>query len=562
MKLRRIVSCMMALLLVAGMPLAAFAEEYDLSVGSVEVNASETGQTVSQVNGVQNHTETTPTVITQSNSSTPTENTVTITATENATANVTIQDVNIDTGTSDGAAIQTTGDGDVTIELDGSNTVQSGDYHAGVEKYNGGNLTITDENGTSGSLKATGGGRGAGIGNGFSADASNITISGSAEVIAKGGGSGAGIGGGEFGSGTNIIITDSAKVDATGGDRGSGIGGGYYGSGNNITITDSAEVTAKGDNYGSGIGGGYNGSGSYITISGSAEVTAKGGDAGSGIGGGARGFGSNITVSGDAQVKAQGGIESDGYGAGAAIGDGGKYNYGSEADPGDDVTPNIEGLNEGWIAKYAPGATMDTDAPNSVAYMDDGQLTTSSNAVPILKKEPTCTGEGNKAGFEINGKRFAAETIPATGHSFTNYISDNNATYDADGTKTAKCDHCDATDTIPDPGSKLVREAPLYRVLGQDGKALACKEARSSGVLTITVEADFATLTGSFSGMKTLKAQGVDTIVFVTGGATSTFAIADLLAQGSSTDTYALTHVGSAVTLTLGNGIDISSILK
>ncbi|MBR6755160.1 MAG: hypothetical protein IKM22_04455, partial [Clostridia bacterium] len=41
------------------------------------------------------------------------------------------------------------------------------------------------------------------------------------------------------------------------------------------------------------------------------------------------------------------------------------------------------------------------------------------------------------------------------GHSFTNYVSDNNATCETDGTKTAKCDRCDKTDTIDDEGSAL-----------------------------------------------------------------------------------------------------------
>ena len=156
----------------------------------------------------------------------------------------------------------------------------------------------------------------------------------------------------------------------------------------------------------------------------------------------------------------------------------------------------------------------------------------------------------------------------ALGHSFTNYISDGNATYEQDGTKTAKCDRCDATDTIPDPGSRLLwpEEAPrldsLYQVLGQDGKILACQTAWKDGVLTITVDADFATLTGSFSGMKTLQEQGIDTIVFETNGASSTFALSDLLAQGSTGDTYQLTHDGETVTFTLGSGTDLSKLLK
>ena len=40
-------------------------------------------------------------------------------------------------------------------------------------------------------------------------------------------------------------------------------------------------------------------------------------------------------------------------------------------------------------------------------------------------------------------------------HSFTNYVSNRNATCTVDGTKTAKCDYCDATDTIVDEGSAI-----------------------------------------------------------------------------------------------------------
>ncbi len=56
-------------------------------------------------------------------------------------------------------------------------------------------------------------------------------------------------------------------------------------------------------------------------------------------------------------------------------------------------------------------------------------------------------------------------------HSFTNYISDNNATYDNDGTKTAKCDNCDATDTIIDEGSRLV-SAISFKTLDVNGTSV------------------------------------------------------------------------------------------
>ena len=611
---------MMALLLVCSLTVTAFAAEYDLALGSVIVNATESGQTVTH--GSNAAVPDDAPVIVQSNSETPTTNTVTIKAEENATANVTLDGVNIDTRGTHKAAVEIQGEGDVVIELDGSNTVQSSWDRAGVEKNTtipwgtnpgsgNGNLTITDENETHGSLKATGGGTGAGIGGGQDRSGSNITITGNAEVTAQGGHGAAGIGGSDDNDGRNITISGNAEVIAIGGGGGAGIGGGSAcGDGSYITIEGNAKVTAKGGDYAAGIGGGESCNGSNITITGSAEVTATGGSMGAGIGGGAGCTGSeNITVSGDAQVKAQGGVETNNPATGAAIGDGAQYN--SDI-PGREETPNTDALNEGWIAAYAPGTeNMDTAVPNSLTYKDDnGYLTTSSNAVPFTKQKPTCTEDGHRAGFTVGNTQVGGETLPATGHnvpngytpqndatcttlgtmkgyctncqttvtipdpnseyaphSFTNYISNPDATYDHDGTKTAKCDHCDATDTIPDPGSKLVREetaqtAPLYRVIGQDGKAIACKAEQKGGVLTITVEADFATLTGSVIGLKTLRAQGVDTIVFETNGATSTFAIADLLAGMTAGDSYSLTHDGDKVTFTLSSGEDIGKILK
>ena len=108
----------------------------------------------------------------------------------------------------------------MTVELDGENTVQSGLGRAGVEKNDGnssGNLTITDENETHGSLNATGGEGGAGIGGGGAGSGSDITISGSAKVTAQGGKDGSGIGGGYKGSGSNITISQDVQVKAQGG---------------------------------------------------------------------------------------------------------------------------------------------------------------------------------------------------------------------------------------------------------------------------------------------------------------------------------------------------------
>lgn len=660
---------MIALLLVCSLPVSVLADTWYLEDGSITVNATKSSQTVTQ--GSTSKDDDAP-VITQHDSETATTNTITINAAENATAQVTLDDVNINNSRSfDIAAVQTTGAGDVTIELDGENTVQGGYYYAGVDKDNTGALVITNTDEVTeedpGSLTATGGRFGAGIGGGHGRpDASNITITGNAVVTATGGQYGAGIGGGH--------ATTSNPGD-----------------GENITIEQNAHVTASSQGFGAGIGGGTWADGSNITISDNAYVEAVSGRAGAGIGGGCNADGSNITISDNAQVKAQGGEKysnGGGYGAGAAIGDGGKKSNVN----GVETIVDTSGLEEGWIARYAndpetrpyyvvPDLSLEDKEVTSVIYRDEnGQLhTATENIVEIDAADPTCTEAGHKAGFQIGDKIVAVTTDEATGHnmgapyttkeptcteegvaqsdcadcdyyetspieklkhtmgepytykeptcqeegvarrdcancdyyetepigivdhsygdytsdgnatctadgtktrnciwcdlpdtvpdpgsalghSFTNYVSDGNATYTEDGTKTAQCDHegCVETDTVTDAGSRL----PYYLVKGQDGRILPSQEERQDGVLTITVEADFASLTGTLGGMRALKGQGIDTIVFVTNGASSTFAMEDLLAQGSAGSTYMLTHDGEAVTFTLGDSTDIGEILK
>ena len=352
MKMRRLCSCIMALLLAVSMPLTALADDWYLDEGSISVEANESGQTVSQ--GETSKNDSAP-VISQSRpesgssgnsgsgssgntdsappaSSESTSNTVTITAGENTTANVTLNGVNIDaSGDSGKAAVEVTGSGNVVIELDGNNTVQSGNNHAGVEKNNSGNLTITDDNKTTGSLKATGGEGGAGIGGGKGGNGSNITISGGT-VNATGGENAAGIGGGgksdgfDGGNGSNITIS-GGTVTAKGGISGAGIGGAMGGTGSNITISDG-NVTATGGENAAGIGGGgAYGAGSGITIKGG-TVNANGGTDAAGIGGGTHGNGSNITISGSTTTATGGDpqeISDDkAVGGGAGIG-GGAY---------------------------------------------------------------------------------------------------------------------------------------------------------------------------------------------------------------------------------------------
>ena len=168
-------------------------------------------------------------------------NTITVINNAATALKLTLKDVKIDVsdnrtyGDETGkAALSVQGDGNVEIELDGKNELKSGYKRAGLEKNTSeGTLTLKDDN-KDGSLKATGGDYGAGIGGGYKGNGKNITITGGT-VTVTGGFNGAGIGGGEGGSGQNITIT-GGTVTATGKDGGAVIGGGSeYGNGEDIT---------------------------------------------------------------------------------------------------------------------------------------------------------------------------------------------------------------------------------------------------------------------------------------------------------------------------------------
>ena len=638
MKGRIIVSTLLALLLLVSMPVSALAATWDIGKGDITVNAESGGQTVRQGGGAA-VPDSAPVI-----TGTSKENTLTINAESGQTASVTLSGVNIDVRDKGKAAVSTTGEGNVSIELNGESTLRSGYEHAGLEKNNGGSLTIADED-KNGKLTAWGEQQGAGIGGGSGKDGSNIFITGGG-VNAIGGLAAAGIGGGLGGNGSNITIS-GGKVGATNGLNGAGIGGGQHGSGSNITIS-GGEVNAIGGKSGAGIGGGHTGDGSDITISGG-EVSASGGESGAGIGGGVYGKGEGITVSGNAQLKVRGGSVQGDHGTGAGIGGGGSYGT-----DGAEVEPDICALNPGGkIEYYAPRKPM-SGTPNKTvtnptgdfvwdsgrvttpatctgkgvrtytctssshtrtedipalnhsfagqAYVSDNNATCEQDGTKTVKcvrygtggctetdtvtdtdsklghffedyvsnNDATCEQDGTKTAKCVRygeGGCMATDTVTDTdsklGHLFEDYISNNDATYARDGTKTAKCvryDQCGETHTVPDEGSRL--KLPLYRVTDRDGRDIAYMAEQTGGVLTVTVDEDFAILTGKLSGLRTLKSQGVEKIVFVTKGAASAFLLSDLLSKGESGEAYRLTHDTKAVTFTLGEKMtDMSAIL-
>lgn len=191
----------------------------------------------------------------------------------------------------------------LTIQGTGSLTASNNGWAAGIGGCYGtacGNIVI--EGGT---IKATGGYNGAGIGS-CNASCGDITISGGT-VTATGGESCAGIGSGTGnGASCGDITITGGTVTATGGDSAAGIGSGQsdvtVNSCGDITITGGT-VTAKGT-YGPGIGSAVGSttlktSCGKITIKNSVNsVTANGFFAASSIGAGSKGECGTITIGG------------------------------------------------------------------------------------------------------------------------------------------------------------------------------------------------------------------------------------------------------------------------
>ena len=186
--------------------------------------------------------------------------------------NITLSDVSVNVSASSDYCAFFVGSGTtVNLTLTGTNTLASGTNCPGLNVSSGTTLTVAE--GSTGSLTATGGDYGAGIGSGRHNSSETAPTVGT-------------------------IIINGGTVTAIGGYMGAGIGGGGSGT---LTLNDCGDscgtvtinggmVTAYG-NYGAGIGGGggahsYNhaGDGGTVTISGG-TVTA-GGDNCVGIGGG------------------------------------------------------------------------------------------------------------------------------------------------------------------------------------------------------------------------------------------------------------------------------------
>ena len=605
--------------LVVGMTLPAFAQDWFIENGDISISAGESGNNVTQ--GGTTTENDTDTVIKSKDSSTASSNTVTIDADEGKTVNVTLENVNIDTSDTGEAAVSVTGSGNTNIELNGNNTLTSGGWDAGLEhnketdsegNETSGTLTITDTD-KNGSLTATGGrnggagigGRnienagkieitggtitavgaedGAGIGGGgggggIGGDA-DITISGGT-ITAIGGQSeqigGAGIGGGGYGGSADITITGDAVIkEAIGGNGAAGIGSGM---GNpwtseplitvgNVTIEGNAKVDSAvgGANGAAGIGGGTFGIGNVI-IRGNAQIgNATGGDEGAGIGGGVHGTG-DVTIEGNVTIEnAQGGAGAAGIGGGA------------ETQPDTEDTRNkvsIKSTEAGSpnITATGGGAYKDSyvSLPGAAAIgsgsVADDATEVKSDITVEGKVTINATGGGDVAIGDSNGEtRFSGLQVGTT-------ITRRNAKGDdvsqpGDVVREQAPTETEAAEA-PSTGSVEV-ERPvtvegLY-VTNVLGKQITHTCTQNGTTLTIRANGIVTSAHLTLGMIRTLKAQGVKTLVFTTLLSRSTTVSVDALlaAEPDAPDETAVvwTHTGPRAALTIG-GADHSALLK
>ena len=183
----------------------------------------------------------------------------------------------------------------------------------------------------------------------------------------------------------------------------------------------------------------------------------------------------------------------------------------------------------------------------------------------IGRKDATCTEDGwVKYGCTYESDRYATapehnyqwtETIPATGHRWGEWVEDTAA-----GTRTRECSVCHATETEPLPSD--TNSALELRVVDAEGMNQPFTVSQNGTLRTYTGAYDTATLTGDLNTLRYLQDHGAQTIQFVTNGQTSSFAINDLLAQGSGSEVFYLTHRGAEEPTLLLVEADHSDLVK
>ena len=203
----------------------------------------------------------------------------------------------------------------------------------------------------------------------------------------------------------------------------------------------------------------------------------------------------------------------------------------------DEWTETIPALGHDW--KDNGDANHICDRDHVTAAHTYGEWTT--------VKEATCTAAGQKQHTCTECGHVETEVIPATGHHWVDK---------GDGTHT--CPDCGATEGQPFNTNSALE----LRVVDAEGMDQPFTVSQNGTLRTYTGAYDTATLTGDLDTLRYLQDHGAQTIQFVTNGQTSSFDINDLLAQGSGSEVFYLTHRGAEEPTLLLVEADRSELVK
>ena len=203
----------------------------------------------------------------------------------------------------------------------------------------------------------------------------------------------------------------------------------------------------------------------------------------------------------------------------------------------DEWTETIPALGHDWKDNGDANHICDRDHVTAAHTYGDWVVVTPATCTTAGKKQHTCTVCGH----------VETQEIPATGHHW----KDN-----GDGTHT--CPDCGATEALPSNTNSALE----LRVVDAEGMDQPFTVSQNGTLRTYTGAYDTATLTGDLNTLRYLQDHGAQTIQFVTNGQTSSFAINDLLAQGSGSEVFYLTHRGAEEPTLLLVEADHSELVK
>ena len=206
--------------------------------------------------------------------------------------------------------------------------------------------------------------------------------------------------------------------------------------------------------------------------------------------------------------------------------------------------------NRTWTDKVpALGHHWVDNGSDSTHICDRDNVTTKAHSYGewVVDTPATCTTAGQKKRTCTECGHVETQEIPVTGHHW----KDN-----GDGTHT--CTKCGATEGQP----VNTNSALELRVVDAEGMDQPFTVSQNGTLRTYTGAYDTATLTGDLDTLRYLQDHGAQTIQFVTNGQTSSFAINDLLAQGSGSEVFYLTHRGAEEPTLLLVEADHSDLVK